>query len=139
MIDPVLHLLSEMNWLAIVVATVITFILGAIWYGPLFGKAWMKATGVTEETAGNPAKSMIGTFFLNLGTTIIIGMAVERFDIMYWPNGVTLGLGLGLGLYAFNLCSDYLFENRPMKLVLILSGYRVLSAGIIGGILSAWH
>ena len=41
--------LSGLNWLAILVATVAAFVLGGLWYGPLFGKAWMAALGKTEE------------------------------------------------------------------------------------------
>ena len=139
MINPVIHLLGELNWGAVIVATIVPFVLGYLWYGPLFGKAWMAASGVTKESMGGSARPLIMSFFLTLGTAIILGMAVERFDIVYWPNGITLGLGLAIGLYAFNLCSDFLFEGRPMKLLYIQAGYRVLCAAAMGGILAAWR
>jgi len=37
------------NWLAVILATLAFFMLGAIWYGPLFGEIWMVGTGLTEE------------------------------------------------------------------------------------------
>ena len=41
--------LSNINWLAVLVAALSTFILGGLWYGPLFGRTWMRASGMTEE------------------------------------------------------------------------------------------
>ena len=41
--------LAVLNWLAIVLATASAFVLGGIWYGPLFGKQWMAEYGFSEE------------------------------------------------------------------------------------------
>jgi len=43
----------EINWLAVLAASLVGFVIGAIWYGPLFGKAWMKIVGLTEKDAAN--------------------------------------------------------------------------------------
>ncbi len=139
MFNPLTYLISEVNWLAIIVVSVVTFFLGWLWYGPIFGKAWMNATGLSEDKMGNAAKPMVFTFILGLGTAIVISLAVEGFDIVYWPNGLLLGFGLGLALYAFNVCSDYLWESRPMKLLFINAGFRVLSATLMGAVLSCWR
>ena len=47
--------LSTINHLAVITAAICSFVLGGIWYGPLFGRAWMKEVGVTEDQlkAGN--------------------------------------------------------------------------------------
>ena len=39
----------EINFLAVLVCGVVSMIIGATWYGPLFGKKWMKEEGSTEE------------------------------------------------------------------------------------------
>lgn len=42
--------ISTLNWLAVVVATLLAFAVGAVWYTPaLFGKAWMKSIGLKES------------------------------------------------------------------------------------------
>jgi len=43
----------EINFLILVLATLVPLAIGFIWYNPKFGfgKAWMKATGMTEENA----------------------------------------------------------------------------------------
>src|SRR2546428_12300407 len=41
---------ANVNVLAVIVAAVATFILGAVWYSPvLFAKQWMQAHGYTPE------------------------------------------------------------------------------------------
>ena len=49
---------SNINIWAVLVATLSTFLVGWLWYGPLFGKAWMSASGMTEEKVqqGNMGK-----------------------------------------------------------------------------------
>lgn len=39
----------SINFFVVIVAALSTFLVGWLWYGPLFGKAWMNAVGVTEE------------------------------------------------------------------------------------------
>ncbi len=138
MINPLSYLIGEVNWLAIIVVTIVTFIIGWLWYGPLFGKAWLSATGLNKDNLGSSTKAMILTFILTLGTAIVIALTIESLDIIYWPNGLLLGFGLGLAIYAFNIYSDILWENRPVKLLFINAGYRVLSTTIMGGVLSCW-
>jgi hypothetical protein len=42
----------DVNWLAVLVAAVVTFVLGGVWYGPLFGKVWRAAEGQAEPAPG---------------------------------------------------------------------------------------
>jgi hypothetical protein len=41
--------MANANLLAILVAAATGFLIGGLWYGPLFGKAWMAEHGFTEE------------------------------------------------------------------------------------------
>ena len=61
----------QVNMIAVIIATVATFVLGFLWYTPLFGKAWAKEMGFDPEEkpdGGTMAKGMIfmvvGNFFL---------------------------------------------------------------------------
>ncbi|HSR41197.1 MAG TPA: DUF1761 domain-containing protein, partial [Longimicrobiales bacterium] len=70
--------LGAINWLAVVVAAVSTFILGGLWYGPLFGKTWMAASGMTEEKAkqGNMAMIFGVSFLLQLVAAAVLAMFI---------------------------------------------------------------
>lgn len=42
--------MENVNWLALIVATLVPMVLGFIWYNPkVFGNAWMKAADMTDE------------------------------------------------------------------------------------------
>ncbi|MFN3237701.1 MAG: DUF1761 domain-containing protein [Pseudomonadales bacterium] len=69
---------SAINWLSVLGAAVSAFVVGGLWYGPLFGKAWMAETGVTEEAMANrnQAKIFAGAFVLNLVMVVNLAMFV---------------------------------------------------------------
>ena len=61
------QILAGVNWLAVTVATVTAFMLGAAWYSKaLFGNTWMQAVGLTEDAVNSAsmAKTMGGAFIL---------------------------------------------------------------------------
>jgi hypothetical protein len=58
--------MPEINWLAVVVAAIACFLLGGLWYSPvLFGKAWQRETGLTDEKLRNG--NMVKLFAINGG------------------------------------------------------------------------
>ncbi|TNE45996.1 MAG: DUF1761 domain-containing protein, partial [Sphingomonadales bacterium] len=49
----------DVNWLAIVLAAAAGFVVGGIWYGPIMGKKWMGAVGLTEDQIKSGNMGMI--------------------------------------------------------------------------------
>ena len=68
----------DINWLALVAAALSTLVVGFLWYGPLFGKAWMKETGITEEQAqkGMP---------LRFGLSVVLAFVAVVFIFFILP------------------------------------------------------
>lgn len=69
----------EMNFYPVFVAALTTLLVGFIWYGPLFGKAWMKETGLTEEDLKKG--SMVKIFGLTYIFSVMIGMVMQLLTI----------------------------------------------------------
>lgn len=131
--------ISGLNWLAIIVATVAGFIIGAIWYGPLFGDAWLSAIGKTaDQIQPSPAPFVI-SFFTALITAIVLAMLISALNISTLGGGVVLGLLVGVGFIATAMASDAAFGDTGLNLWLIQSGYRVLYSVVMGAILAAWR
>ncbi len=130
--------LAHINWLAVVVAALVAFIIGGVWYGPLFGKAWMRLTGLTKDTPGqNPMALTFGlSAVLNLVIAISLAMFIGGGDLAF---GTFAGLMAGLTFVAMAFGVVYLFESRPLKLWLINAGYQVVVFTAMGAILGAWH
>jgi uncharacterized membrane protein len=132
--------MPQINVWAVLVAGLSSMGLGSLWYSPLlFGKAWMRESGVTEEKARSANMAMVmGTAFV----LAVIGAAV--FAAFLGPDanavfGVSVGFAAGLAWVAGSYGINYLFEQRSFKLFLINGGYHTLQYTLIGLILGAWR
>jgi Protein of unknown function (DUF1761) len=133
-----MHHISAFSWLGILVAALSGFVVGGLWYGPLFQKPWMAASGMTLEKGaqGNKLLTFGGAYVLNLigaiGLTIVLG------DHGGWGSGLHTGVFTGFFFVATALGVIYLFEQRPFKLWCINAGYQVVNFGVMGTILGVW-
>ncbi|HTE42525.1 MAG TPA: DUF1761 domain-containing protein [Steroidobacteraceae bacterium] len=132
--------MEHVNWLAIVVAALAGFAIGGVWYGPLFGKAWMAATGMTEAKAkaANMARTFGLTFVLNLVASASLAMLLSD-PTFGWQQGLFYGAITGLTFVSTALGITYLFEQRPLSQFLINAGYQTVNFATMGVILGAWR
>ncbi len=131
--------LSGLNWLAILVATVAGFALGGLWYGPLFGDAWLSALGKTADQIQPSPTPFVISFFTALITAIVLAMFISALNISTLGGGVVIGLLVGIGFIATAMASDSAFGDTGVNLWLIQSGYRVLYSVLMGAILAVWR
>ena len=131
---------SSLNWWAIIVATVSAFVLGGVWYSPLmFGNAWMKVAGMTEESVkqGNPGKIYGGAFVLTLIAAINLAMFLgPKSDLAF---GIAAGAATGIGWIVPAFGVVYFFEQRPTLQWFINGAYWVVTFIVMGAIIGAWH
>ena len=135
--DPA-QVFASINWLAVLVSAVSTFLLGGLWYGPLLGRAWMRASGITEEKAkqGNMGMVFGLSFLLQLVAAVVLAMFIgAEADAMF---GLFAGAAVGVAWVATGLGVIYLFEQRPFGLWAVNAGYHVVSYSMMGLILGAW-
>lgn len=131
---------STLNWLAIIVSTLVFFGLGAIWYTPLaFGKMWMKETGITKERAQKANMPKI------MGLTLLFTfiMAVNLALFMNSPEigaseGAMYGFFTGFGWIAMSIFVTGQYEFRSTRYMLIHAGYNIIGLTMMGLILGAW-
>jgi hypothetical protein len=129
---------QHLNWMAVVAAALVGFATGGLWYGPLFGKAWMAAAGMTDASisARSPLQTYGLTVLLNLIAAASLGMFIGGGDLEF---GLFAGLMTGATFVATALGVTYLFEAKPLRLWLINAGYQTLNFTLMGTILGAWH
>ncbi len=124
---------QNLNWLAIVIAAVSTFVLGGLWYSPLmFVKRWMKETGITEETTknANMLKIFSFSFLLSLIASFFLAMFIGTKAGAF--SGSLAGFMAGLGWVFTFMGISYLFESRTFAHFLINSLYSIVSLTIMG-------
>ena len=132
--------MSGIRILAIVVAAVVYFFIGAIWYGQ-FSVAWLAGIGRTmaELEAENPgARPYVVGFGSVLVACATLGWLIARTGTSGWAGGAKLGAVVALGLVGAQLALNYGFESRSASLWLINTGYAVVGLAIAGGIIGAW-
>jgi hypothetical protein len=132
--------MPDVNYLAVIAAAIATFALGGLWYSPaLFGKAWQREAGVTEEKMKTANMALI--FGLTFVLSLIAAWVFALFLGPRPPMALGLGAGFSAGLcwVAASLGINYLFERKSLKLWLINGGYHTLQFTIIGLTLALWH
>lgn len=129
------------NWIAVVVAAGSTFLLGGLWYGPLFGKAWMRASEMTEERAaqGNMPRIFGVSFLLQLVAATVLAAFLGPEDVMAFGPAVAAAASIGIAWVAPAFGVVYLFEQRPFKHFAVNAGYHVVSFIVMGLIIAAWR
>jgi hypothetical protein len=132
--------MSQINYLAVIVAALSSFLVGGLWYSPImFSNVWVKEVGLPEDELKNAKMSKIfaGSFFLSL--IIAFNLAAFIGPEADFAFGLFAGAAAGIGWVCMSLGVIYLFEQRSMKLFLINAGYQAVTYTIMGGILGLWH
>ena len=134
---------ASINYLAVVVAALASFILGMVWYSPvLFYRSWQKELGFSnEELEGANMVVIFGTAFLLMllmafGIALLLSMR-SRAEVT-WIFGLHHGLIIGVLFSATTLGINYLYQRRSFKLWAIDAFYQILFLAISGIIIGAW-
>lgn len=138
----------HINYIAILVTVVANFILGFIWYTPLFGKAWAKEQGfdmTVKPPKGAIAKGMI---FMVIGNFLMA--YVFAHNIAAWTyvpemnemaaSGTILNSAIftWLGFFLPVDLSAVSWENKSWKLFFINTGYHLATLLVAATILTLW-
>src|SRR5262245_43978007 len=131
--------MPHLNYLAIIVAALSSFLLGGAWYSPvLFGPAWQRAAGdMRNPKEAHPARVFGLSFLFALAAAFVYALIMPAP-----PDAVcalTQGLAVGAGVVAASFGINYQFANRPTVLWLIDGGYHMLQFAIYGLVLGLWR
>ena len=132
---------SQINYLAVLVAALSTFVLGGLWYSPmLFGKAWMRANNFTDADLQTFSKArMFGwsfVFSLVMALNLAMFLADPKTNVTW---GMTAGVLAGLGWVAMGVAIIGVFENKSWVYILINGGYMTVAFALMGAIIGAWR
>lgn len=132
---------ADLNYPAIIVATLATMVIGAIWYSKaLFGKAWMSLTGMSEEAAKQKrGPAYFGMLLLAFVLAYVLAHFVDYTNATTIGEGAATGLWVWLGFVVTTKGASHLFAQRPAKLFLIDAGYHLVELVILGAILAVWR
>jgi hypothetical protein len=130
------------NHLAVLVAAVVFFALGAAWY-TVFSSAWLAGIGKTveqlmKENGGSPLPYVVG-FLAVVVMCYTLAWIVDRGMQPTAGNGALTGATVAFGIVGAMLALNYGFEARGLTLWLINAGYAFVGLVIAGAIIGAWR
>ncbi|KXX72504.1 DUF1761 domain-containing protein [Flammeovirga sp. SJP92] len=133
---------SSINFLAVLVAALVSFVFGAIWYNPsVFGKTWQKELGFTDEYLQEGSMPKIfGTSFIlmlvmSFGQAMLMAHGNQDFGL---HNGAMHGFIIGIMFVGCSMGINYLYQRRSIKLWLIDCGYQITFLTVQGAIIGGW-
>jgi len=129
---------TETHWLGVLVAAVLGFAVGGLWYGPVFGKPWAKARGLTDAALkeGFNAPLVFGlVFVLNLFSSYILDHVLATYGAPGLHLSMMISGGLALGFILPAMGVNYLFSRMTLKLYAIDAGYWLVIYTLMGAVL----
>lgn len=138
-----ISIFSHINWLAVLVAAIAYFSLGAIWYNKgVFGSKWAAGHGLNindPEAKKGFGKIMGLSFIAFVIITIALVFLVVKLNLTAFMSGVKLGLITGIGFSWMAICITYLYTKKPTAIHLIDGMYHVLGQIVAAIILCLWR
>ena len=139
--------LVYVNYLAVLLCAVSSMIIGIVWYGPLFGKEWMKMVGMTKEKMEKTKEGMAQTYGIMFISSLVMAYVLAHFIWYASPGTATVLIGVKtaiwawLGFVATVMFSKFLFsvDKKPMKLFFIDSAYYLVTLMVMGFIIAVLH
>lgn len=129
------NLLSNLDWFAVLLATVAYFVIGAAWYG-ILGKGWMEAAGLSKDQINNNFnKAIYGVTFL-LEFVIVACMCGLMGQELSTSDAVQFGLVIGLIFSGLTTWIHNLYSMRSKNLILYDAGYTTI-ASIVAAVIYA--
>ncbi len=138
----------QVNYVAIVVAVLVNFILGFIWYTPLFGKTWGKEMGYDPNMKPDKSIMIRGMLFMLIGNFLFAWVLAHNIAAwMFVPgvkemgparNALSAAIFTWLGFYFPGELGGTVWERHSWKLFWINTGYNLVSLLVVALILTYW-
>lgn len=139
----------EINYLAVLLSTLASVILGSLWFGPLFGKQWMRLAGIQMpgEITKTMKRSMMRSYALVALSSFIMAAVLahimfyitEFTDVFGVDTAITTALWAWLGFVVPATLGSVLWEDKPWKYWFITAGFWLVALVVTAAILAVWR
>ena len=133
--------MHDLNYIAVLVAAVVVFMIGGLWYSPvMFAKKWVALHGNPESMKqGGTASGFLQVFICGLITAWVLAIIIHFTRQTGWMGGAHIALLCWLGFAAATSYGTALFSQKPKALWAIDTGFNLVSMVAAGAILGAWQ
>jgi hypothetical protein len=131
----------RLNWVAILVAAIASFIFEALWYS-VFMNQWLAGIGRTMEwlvSRGlNPSIQYATALFCSIIVAAVLTICIQASGEQTARRGIICGAVIWFGFIATSWATEYIFEVRTLQIFVINTGYALIDLMLIGAIVGAW-
>jgi hypothetical protein len=126
--------MGNLNLLSILVAALCGFMVGGLWYGPLFGKIWQRQIGLSDDQlkSGNAAKIYGLAFLFSILSAVMLAHLYSRTGVTELHIMVMMSVGIALGFIVPAIGTNYLFGHKSGTLFAIDAGYWIAFYAAMG-------
>lgn len=131
---------GAVNWWAAALGALAYFVLGALWFSPLFGRVWDRAVG-HERRPGE--RFPVSYYVVPLATGIAIAVATvwlfEAVGVAGVWDGVAFAVVLGVGVAGAVSVTNAMTPNmrHPFVYGVVTGGYHAVGVGVVTAIAAA--
>ncbi len=131
----------KINHLAVWVAIILQFVIGFLWYGPLFGEPWMEMVGLDMDTImADPAGA--GDWITNIISSVagvyLLAFLFTKIGVDSFAKGTLYGFLIGFVFVLLAEKTSGAFSKYPYALPWITGGFTTTGLTVAGAILGAW-
>lgn len=134
--------MEKINHRAVWVSVVLLFVLGFLWYEPLFGELWMSLVGLTlADIEANPPGA--GVWITNTISTVVplyvLAWLFGKMNVESGIEGAGIGLLIAFSFVFLTMMTGNMFAQNPYVLTWINGGFNMTAMTLSGFILGAWR
>lgn len=131
------------NFVAVFLAAVANMVIGAMWYSPmLFGTQWSALMGYKAKDLPKMQESAKKGYALMFAVSLVMAYVMAHFisylGISTMQEAIQFGFWVWLGFVGATQVSDHIWSEKPMQLLYINSGYRIVSTIAMALVLTMW-
>lgn len=130
---------TAVSWLGVLIAGVVFFIIGGLWYGLLFGKLWLRLSG---RSVDDPPPSNLALMFVLTGVLGLVA-ALGLATVIGADASAGAGLGVGIGVAALIVAPVvailHIYDRKPVGLLALNIGYNLVGFAAMGVIIGAFQ
>lgn len=133
-----LLILSQIDYLAVILGTIAGMVVGGIWYMPnVFGKTWQESLGRNVWAMGKPEQVILVRAGSTLVTALSLAVLMIGGGVSTVPGALRLGLVVGVGVVASTIVADYFSARWPLKLILVTAGHRIVQILVMSAVIAS--
>lgn len=132
--------MGDTSLVTILLAALAFFVVGALWYGVIFGKAWQKASGLSDDQV--QSGNMVKIFGLTLLFEVLIATVLAHQFAMTGASDraiMMISIGFALGVMVPAIGINYLYQRKTAALFFIDAGHFIIGMAAMGGVFAAMN